>query len=242
MLQVGKTKMAVFAATLLFISFETTVSSGIKFYAVEKKQIVADQKFIKRLLLKFHPQECLGECLYTSDCQSFNVIRNITKNLIVCDLYKVNNGTMKDSVYSTHFSRSTYQTTSNNTIEILSLKEDKFTIRKDNGCASVHSDFILIFEYSPPHCLVFQIYSTSADVPILKKLDENIFLCKIDGQLQWCPGDLITQEKLIIPEITDNNSIKLVDSSNECVKLEVDSKAQFKNCATNGKYIMRRLS
>ena len=234
--------MVLLAATLVFTYLETTVSSGIKFYATEKKQIVADHKFIKRVYLKFHPQECLGECLYTSKCQSFNVIRNITKNLIVCDLYKVNNGTMKDSVYSIHFSRFTYQSTgTNNMIEIQSLKKDKFSIHEGDHCASVHSDFILSLSHGSS-CQVFQIYSTSADVSILKKLDEDIVLCKTHGQLQWCTGDLITPEKLIIPEIIDTNLIKLVDSSNECVKLKDDRKAQFKKCDAEETYRMLKLS
>ena len=233
--------MVLFAVTLYFIYLETTVSSGIKFYATEKKQTVADHKFIKRVLLKFHSQECLGECLYTSDCQSFNAIRNITKKLIVCDLYNVNNSTMKDNENSIHFSRFTYQSAgNNNTVEIQSLKKDKFLIYEDNDCASIHSDFTLSFG-GGFSCQVFQIYSTSADVPILKKLDKDIVLCKIDGQLQWCTGHSITQRKLIIPEIIDTNFIKLVDSSNECVKLK-NGKAQFKKCGANEKYRMQDLS
>ena len=233
--------MVLFPVTLYFIYLETTGSSGIKFYATEKKQIVADHKFIKRVLLKFHPQECLGECLYTSDCQSFNVIRNTTKKLIVCDLYNVNNSTMKGNANSIHFSRFTYQSTGNNsTVEIQLLKKDKFSIHDHNDCASFHSDFILSFG-DGSSCQVFQIYSTSADVPILKILDKDIVLCKIDGQLQWCTGDSITQGKLIIPEIIDTNLIKLVDSSNECVKLK-NGKAQFKKCGANENYRMRDLS
>ena len=234
--------MVLFAATLFFIYLKTTASAGIKFYATKKKQIVADQKFIKTVLLRFHPQECLGECLYSRDSQSFNVIRNITKNSMVCDLYNVNTGTMKDSVYSTHFSRFIHQTTgNNNAIKVLLLKEDKFSIYNEDGdCASVHSAFILSFGDSFG-CQVFQIYSTSADVPILKKINENIFLCKINGQLQWCTGNLTTQEKLIIPNIINNNLIKLVDSNNKCVKLKDDSKAQFKGCGRKEEYKMLKL-
>ena len=57
---------------------------------------------IKRRALISKPTDCLGECLFTVGCESFNVFHSFPGRL-TCSLHAVTNGTLLMSPHTTHF-------------------------------------------------------------------------------------------------------------------------------------------
>lgn len=59
------------------------------FYMLNNVELVSGSK-LKRVKLISKPMECLGECMHTTGCESFNVFYDVVQSL-VCDLYGVSN-------------------------------------------------------------------------------------------------------------------------------------------------------
>ena len=84
--------------TSLIIIHESV--NGKRFIMIENTKLVNEQS-IKSVPLKLDPAECLGECLYTSNCKSFNVY--IDLKTLNCDLFEPDDGKLEYSSNTMYF-------------------------------------------------------------------------------------------------------------------------------------------
>lgn len=73
---------------------------GKRFVMLENTKVVNEQS-IKSVPLKSDPTECLGECLYTLNCKSFNVYQDL--KTLNCDLFKSDTGKLEYSYNTMYF-------------------------------------------------------------------------------------------------------------------------------------------
>ena len=72
-----------------------------EFYMLNNVELVSGSK-LKRVKLISKPMECLGECIHTTGCESFNVFYDVFQSLF-CDLYGVSNEILLNNQKAIYF-------------------------------------------------------------------------------------------------------------------------------------------
>ena len=85
---------------LLVLSLCTSICCR-RFYMMENTELVNETEIKSRAIIS-KPTDCLGVCLFTIGCESFNVFHTFSGRLM-CSLYAVTNGTLLKSAHSIHF-------------------------------------------------------------------------------------------------------------------------------------------
>ena len=159
---------------------------GKRFVMLENTKLVNEQS-IKSVPLKSDPTECLGECLYTLNCKSFNVYQDL--KTLNCDLYKSDNGKLEYSYNTMYFTDniltdripSISATTKSSTLTTgitftsadvsatQSVKQSSTSNRKTNKASN---EIFVIINLSTPNCvfpnLSFAKPSFAGECQILK--------------------------------------------------------------------------
>lgn len=84
---------------VLFLICESLLCKD--FYMLNNVELVSGSK-LKRVKLASKPMECLGECMHTTGCESFNVFYDVVQSL-VCDLYGVSNEILQNNQKAIYF-------------------------------------------------------------------------------------------------------------------------------------------
>ena len=149
----------IFSLFILSILCSLGVTGGTTFYRNTKKQLITDQSYhLKIFLIKSNFEECLKECMFTKNCQSFNVYDFQSINNMFCDLLSSYEGHFIDNKAAVHFSIVPFSKNVNSTFkysdQLLSTVEipsnQKFKISKNGGClAYIQKHKKLIWVNSP---------------------------------------------------------------------------------------------